>query len=647
MSRCGNQRAGFRIATLWVAVLALCVGAAPARSALSVMHGATATAEWSHSLFAIAPSSPATEAMVSDLLALIERSGARDFVPSERRTPGQPVSAAVQNRPGGTPARMVRGMVQEGGTGDPVASPSAPALPEPATPTTRPTWDEVAEANEAPVRRPAAEATDSSGRGPSAAAAEAFAGRAPREAAGAHARPLSGEAPAEQADGAMVLLSGLAEAREVELAGQSDVVEDLPRFPRADMAESMRRALEISHELGAARARVRSAEAMVDVARGSLRPMLDLRLSHGREQARPGSELDPVSAEPVIESLHNRGDSTAILRQSLIDFPAMAEVDRQRALMMSSELAKRDTGNEVMAETANAHLDLLRFRLAVKFASEHRESLEGLLEYVTERVRAGGASEAEAERVRARAINASANVIEANGALESAMVSYRRLVGAVPLRLATDDVLGAQPLPEPEDAVRQAIETSPAIQSRRENLRSIEQEARAAGAASMPKVHFEIGNYRTTNAGGRPGTSNDTRALFVMSLNVLNGGIDGARQRSALARVEEARFRILDAEQRLQESLTVSYNTLGAVDKRYQAVRQEYEANLNVVEAFRDQLEAARRPLLDVLDAQERLFASRLEMLRLIVLKASVELQIRRLMGMLSPTDLPATGSGG
>ena len=117
-----------------------------------------------------------------------------------------------------------------------------------------------------------------------------------------------------------------------------------------------------------------------------------------------------------------------------------------------------------------------------------------------------------------------------------------------------------------------------------------------------------------------------------------------ARERAALARAEEARFRLMDAERRLEESLTVSFNALQAVNSRYEAVRAEYAANEQVAIAFREQLEAASRPLLDVLDAEERLFASKQEMLRLIVLKATLELQIHRLIGDVEMGPTATTG---
>ncbi|MEZ5730270.1 MAG: TolC family protein [Burkholderiaceae bacterium] len=202
-----------------------------------------------------------------------------------------------------------------GGASDPEAAP--PLLAEPSTLATmsEPT---PAEASPAP--------------GPKAAGA-------PPVAADKDAPKPDGDAvdPIETAPATGTLaLSPLAGRDEVALGAATRFAKDLPRFERADLAETVRRALDSSDELGAARARLRSAEAMVDVAGGAFLPTLDLRLNGGREKSRPGSQLDEQSGEPVAQSIHQRGDSTVILRQALLDFPATAELERQRALARAS-----------------------------------------------------------------------------------------------------------------------------------------------------------------------------------------------------------------------------------------------------------------------------------------------------------------------
>jgi adhesin transport system outer membrane protein len=486
--------------------------------------------------------------------------------------------------------------------------------------------------------------------------------RAATYAGGAHARPgrlarwiAQGAAAAGLLLGAMPAAHAADTARRTTLslselagrplllidAGKTGSAAQMPRFDRADLKTSLEKALANSYELASVRSRAESQRYQVDAATGALLPKLDLRVAGGRELSRPGSVVDPATGQPVMSSDHGRGDTTAVLRQALFDPGALGELRRQRALLASAESSLDLSRDQIALDASAAHLDLLQYTLALDFAREYQTGLEKLYDYVESRSKAGGTTPAEAERVKARAINARSTVIEATGTLESAMVSYRRLVGAVPSTIPADDVLPAPPMPEPAALIESAKQNNPSLKALRANVKAAEQEAASASAKLIPRLDLEWGNYRTRNAGGQPGTSNDSRAMLVMSYALLNGGADLAQQRSALARVEETRFRLLDAERKLEESLMVSYNTLDAVTKRIRSVRDEYVANQKVVIAFGDQLVSANRPLLDVLDAQQRLYQSRSELLRLVLLEANLAVQTARLVGGIADPNAP------
>lgn len=434
-----------------------------------------------------------------------------------------------------------------------------------------------------------------------------------------------------------------------QLAGRGELVietgvpssRNLMRFDRADLRTSIERALGNSYDLASVRARAESQRQQIGVARGALLPKMDIQLKGGREISKPGSIVDPATNAPVAVSDHTRTDTIAFIRQSVVDVGAWREMDRQRLLAAASDSGVESSRDQVALDAASAHLDLLQYSLALDFARDYQLGLERLLAYVDGRSKAGGASPAEAERVNARAINARSSVIEATGALESAMISYSRLVGGVPKSVPAEDLLMPNVLPDVSAAIELAKRNNPSLIALRQNIDAIKAEADVARAKILPKLELELGNYRTRGAGGAPGMTNDTRLMLMLSMNVLNGGADAALTRSIYARLEEARYRLADAERKLEESILVTYNTLQAVLRRVDSVRQEYLANQKVEVAFGDQLVSGNRQLLDVLDAQQRLYQSRTEMLRLTVLESSLALQAGRLIGgLIEPETL-------
>lgn len=476
-----------------------------------------------------------------------------------------------------------------------------------------------------PVRAPAAKATPAPPAEPAPVA---------------QAAPAAPKAPVRVTRAAALgvpTLSELAGRPLLDLRDELGAAAAFERLGTAGLSQSIERALASSYDVAANASRTRAQRELVDVARGSLLPKLDLRANTGREESKPGSLLDDTTGLPVSRSLHTREDTALVLRQPVWDGSALGEWSRQKSLYQAALAGLGSARDQLALDAGGAHLDLLQYRLALQFARDYRIGLEQLFQYVDRRAQGGGASAAEAERVKARAINARSTVIEAQGALESALVSYRRLTGGVPEALRTDDLATIRDLPELESVLAQAKATNPQIVQLRQTLASIEAEERGTIAKLYPKFEIEVGNYRTTNAGGRPGTTDDTRAMFVLNWNLLSGGADLAQLRSIRARQDETKFRILDLERRLEEALRVTYNTLDAATQRASAVRDEMTANERVVTAFQEQLVLANRPLLDVLDAQQRLFQSRTELLRLTALQASLALQVRRQLGGLAP----------
>ena len=432
-----------------------------------------------------------------------------------------------------------------------------------------------------------------------------------------------------------VRLSDIAGRARVAVDPTLPAVRDQPRLEQADVRASVARALENSFDLAGARSRSLAQQYQIDVARGAQRTRIDLRAAGGMENASPSARIDPVTGTPLSSSTHGRDDTALVLRQPLYDLGARREQERQQALFGSTQAGVAVTRDQVTVDAASAHLDVLQFALTSEFAQEYRAELEKLFALVNARVEAGGASPAEAERVKARAIGARSSVIEAGGSLESALLTYRRLVGAVPGTILADDVLAPSALPPLDVALERAKAINPTLTALRQNLRAVEAEVDAAAARLQPRLELEVGNYRTRGASGAPISTNEARAMVVLSWNLLAGGADIAARKAALARFDDSRYRILDAERRIDESLRISYNTLAAVEQRARSVREEFVANRRVVDAFRAQLASGNRPLLDVLDAEQRLYQSRVELLRLTVLQATLTMQALRQIGMI------------
>jgi adhesin transport system outer membrane protein len=386
--------------------------------------------------------------------------------------------------------------------------------------------------------------------------------------------------------------------------------------------------LGLAHSLDvqAAAARLESFEQTALAAQGALQPHMD-----GRAAAGTGW-LETVQPH---ENRH-RKEGSLTLKQPLLDLPAARELRRQSLLADSSRVQWQAAVSNANLQVATAYLQALQARLALELGVDYERRLGELLTHVSARAEAGGTSKAERDRVRARVANARSQMADSRATLQAALRTLETLIGETPAHLA----IGAPPLLavplSTEDALGEARVANRELVAARTEVAATALEASSQRGRFAPRVEFELSHTRATNAAGTVSYARDTKAMVVLTWSLLNGGTDLAQSRAAAARMREKQLRADDQERVLDQELSAIYASLDAVNERYSALREELAANRTVVDAFQAQLVGGNRPLLDVLDAYQRLHQSRLDLSQLVVSEVQNHLKVAHLTGRLS-----------
>ncbi len=380
-----------------------------------------------------------------------------------------------------------------------------------------------------------------------------------------------------------------------------------------------------SPDVRAARYRAESFFHNQRAARGALLPRLDLRHAQGRGEQ---GSIDPAPQ-------NERVDAQATLRQALFDAPAYTEWRRQGQLIQAAELQLDSAGSEALLEAAGAYVAVLQSGLALQLGADYQALLDELLRYVSERAAAGGTSNADRDRVRARVANVRGSLSDSRAALDVALRQVERLTGLTPAQL---DLMDAVPLELPADvqaASSQASAVNPALRASRVEADAVQEERRAIRRRDWPRVELEVSHASNRNSAGTIGQQYDTKVMVVVSVSLLNGGTDHAQASAAAARGMELQARTERVERRLRQELDSAYSNLAAGRARFQSVRDELDNNRRVVEAFRAQMVGGTRPLLDMLDAYQRLHQSRLDLVQVVASVTLAEWRVAHLSGSL------------
>ena len=395
----------------------------------------------------------------------------------------------------------------------------------------------------------------------------------------------------------------------------------------ADLKSVARMGLAYSLEVEAARQRLETFGHTRDAARGALLPRADLRLAVGKGAL--------VSSEPHLHL--QRQEYTATLRQALIDEPARRELIRQRVLTDSAELQLGGAASNALLESAGAWLAVLQSRVSVQLGIEYTSLLDELSRYITERAAAGGASPADRERVRGRVANVRASMADTNAALKVATRNLNRLTGAVPVSISLSFPASEFSVPAArEGALVVALLQNFELLAARAEVVAAEVEGDIARSRFLPRLELELTHSRTTNSGGQENFSRDSRGMVVLNVPLANGGTDLSQVRAATSRRNELQAKASNVERKLTLELETAYANLEAAAQRFNAVREELDANAKVVAAFRAQMLGSNRSLLEVLDAFQRLHQSRLDLTQSLVSEAQSQLRVAHLTGSLA-----------
>jgi outer membrane protein TolC len=381
-----------------------------------------------------------------------------------------------------------------------------------------------------------------------------------------------------------------------------------------------------SPEVTAAELRLESFGQTRRAAFGALLPQVTVRTAGGRGITR--------SVEPT--AILYRLDAMASVRQSLIDRPAGMEVQRQDLLTGSATEQLRDADSKALLDGGLAFLGVLQARVGLSLGEQYETRLAELARYIGERAAAGGTSQAEADRLRARVANVRSTLADTRAQLLSALRNMERLYGDVPPALS---MAGVQAIHVPggdDEAVAAALLGNAELAAARLEITAAGLERGIARARTSPKLEFELTHTRARNASGTPGETNDIKGMLVLSLNAYDGGTSSAQAGAADARRRELEARATATERRLRFEIQSAYANLEASSQRFVSVREELEGNQRVVQAFQAQLVGNGRPLLDVLDAYQRHYQSQLDLTQVLVATAQSQWRLAHLIGSLS-----------
>ncbi len=380
----------------------------------------------------------------------------------------------------------------------------------------------------------------------------------------------------------------------------------LPAYAQT-LREAVEHAIRTNPDVLASASRRLATDEELNQARSGYLPRVDLNAGYGREN------IDTPEARLLGLNGHalSRKTAGATLTQMLFDgFGVKSEVARQQSRVDSSAARVAAASEDIALRVVGAYLEILRRQESTEFAISNLESHQRIYEMIKLRSDSGVGRRADLDQADGRLALAKASLRTEQSSLKDAEIAFLRLLALRPNALRKPSVVAAS-LPANETAALDyAIENHPALKTARADLETAKAQNAVAKSALSPRVDFELGaNHGEHSISGR---NEELAAMFKLRYNLYKGGADAAKIRETSHLINEANENLSRIRRQVEEGVSLAYNGFTSARERNVVLKQYVDASANAREAYAKQFSIGQRSLLDLLNAENEYFNSRL-----------------------------------
>lgn len=370
-----------------------------------------------------------------------------------------------------------------------------------------------------------------------------------------------------------------------------------PVVAQVTLPNALVKVYEENPTLEAARARLRSVDEGLPIARAIRRPQASASSSvtFGRTETnqRAQSVRTMRNAVGVEQALFTGGE-------------AAARIARAEELIRAERARLELVEQAVFLEAIEAFTAVLREQRTLELALANESRLRVQLDGVQRRFRFGELTQTDVAQAESRYARGIADREAAAGRLETAGAAFRRVIGDPPGTLVAPGL--PMDLPESVAAVLATVDDHPAIRAAGFGVAAAEAEIETALSALKPRLTLRGDAGYVDDPGGMADWQSDLSIGAVLSVPLYQGGGEYARIRQTRQALTEERFTLQAARRDVEEEIAAAWQALATARARLDALARQREAAALALDGVQQEARLGTRTVLDVLDAEQELF---------------------------------------
>lgn len=266
-----------------------------------------------------------------------------------------------------------------------------------------------------------------------------------------------------------------------------------------------------------------------------------------------------------------------------------------------------DAAETIALNAVQAYIDVFRRRNIVIISEDNISVHVDIAEQVEQQVQAGRLSEPDRFQANDKLLAARLAHAEAKASLSDAISNYRLVVGSSPQGRLSVPALSA--VPSSSNAVElAAVQNSFLLRLAQKDIDAFDYRELIDASDWKPQVDAFLRGGIETDYDGSDGTEDDIAAGLRFTWTLYRGGT----KQNTIARIRDLKMRAFyrkkQVEDEVRDLARSSWNSYVAAVEQKRLLDATVFNNEKIVEAFGQEVLAAKRPLLEVLDAERSLF---------------------------------------
>lgn len=356
-----------------------------------------------------------------------------------------------------------------------------------------------------------------------------------------------------------------------------------------------------------------AAEHDLDRASSGYFPRVDLQGGIGMEQwADSTTRRDSYSQNK--DDFYGRSDVSLVITQNIFDgWATSSRKQMSQAMLNSAEYRLLDNAEVLSLDAILGHIEVVRQHQLLSLAEINVRNHQVILGSQNERQQAGVANLSDVTQIQSRLARAEATLADTRLSLQNAYDNYKTLTGFPPADLSMPEEPGYA-YPSLENALANSMVNNSKVRYKRADVETSYAQKELDKAANYPRFYLQADPSYSWQVGNADSDQWNTAVQLRTEWNLYNGNYDYNNLKGNKARIRQANRELQALRDSLAQETSNSW-TLWQIAKE----QTVYFANAVLYatqtrDMYLEQFNVGQRSLMDVLDAENELFSSSIQL---------------------------------